>query len=143
MMAERDALSKGNTRSSIYRRSCPRRRRDPERSVWNSSQTPAYDPRFVRRHPSRGTRWGRDGDATTRAGSDHKYDDEYEADGYGIRALIRLPPMTTTNVTGEGGRVPGGARPGPPPVCKQQRLPPSYVDVPPTSPRARVVSVTS
>ena len=51
---------------------------------------------------------------------------QYEADGYGIRALIRLPPMTTTNVTGEGGRVPGGARPGPPPARKLQRLQPSY-----------------
>jgi hypothetical protein len=100
-------------------------------------------PQRTSRHPSRGTTWGRDGDATTRTGSDHKYDNEYEADGYGIRELIRLPLMTTTNVTGEGGRVPGGARPGPPPARKQQRLPPSYLDVPPTSPRARVVLVTS
>ncbi len=51
--------------------------------------------------------------------------------------------MTMTNVTGEGGRVLGGARSGPPPKRKQQQLRPSYVNVPPTSPRAHVVSVTS
>jgi hypothetical protein len=79
----------------------------------------------------------------TRTGSYHEYDNEYEADNDNIMALIRLPPMTTTNVTGEGGRVPGGARLGPPFARKQQRLPPLYVDIPPTSPCARVVSVTS
>ena len=31
----------------------------------------------------------------------------------------------------------------PPPARKQQQLPPSYIDVPPTSPRAHIVSVTS
>ena len=73
-------------------------------------------------------------------GSNREYDDEYEADNDNIRARIRLPPMTMTNVTGEGGESP---RPGPPPTRMQQRLPPSYIDIPPTSPRARVVSVTS